>query len=203
MKKEDALKWMIEQLDIESPNEYNTWQAVRQNRRLLKNSENYPFLSGLELSWQTLEEEYNEEGRISRINRERDERVADTPLNAFLYYIEMGFYPPPEILLAIQKCFEIYMRGSGYIKLEEAFFGNSPKGKGIYAKRRSNGSIYEHFHFHVGLAKNENKNSGLGSKSLSEIAVDFFNETPLGVELSEFIDHDSFLRGYRRWKSEK
>ena len=67
--------------------------------------------------------------------RERAKTMASAPLSAIFCYVEMGLYPPPELLLAAAECYERYIDASGGITLESAFFGKPVQGAGNYASR--------------------------------------------------------------------
>ena len=66
--------------------------------------------------------------------------TAPSPIETLSYMLDMGFYPPPELLMAIIDCFDAYMANGGKITLEEAFFRRPKKSAGNYAKRRSSRS---------------------------------------------------------------
>lgn len=108
------------------------WAVVAEERARLANSANYPVLNGLEESWRVLDAFY---GGI--IKRAGDDRVADTPLEALLFHVEMGFYPPPELLLALARAYDVYRYSNGKVSLEEAFFGPPRRKAGNHAKRRA------------------------------------------------------------------
>ena len=183
--------------------ESNTWELVRYHRKQLLNSEGYPFLNSLENSWGLLEKEYNSNcvsGELI-IYRDRDEKMADEPLGAFLYYVDMGVIPPPEILLTLMDSFNLYYEGKGELSLEECFFGKSPKGRGNKSKRTAQSEIYLRFYMTVCGFNIGSKNKKTPKKSLDKIAEIFFFDKKyiLGIYDPDK-DIDNFLRGYRRWK---
>lgn len=169
------------------PTYFNTWEHIEfwQNK-LLKESENYPVLDGLEQSWQLLEQDYNFEfeNLVDRKNRN-----AETPLKEFLYCIDMGFYPPPEVLLAIVDIFEHYLRSEGNLSLEDVFFGKTEKGIGNYAARKSRNDVL----FYLGFCISLNHEG----KSQLEIAEEVVNHLKLKDE------PESLLRQYRRFKKKQ
>ena len=57
----------------------------------------------------------------------RDVSVADNSVSAFTYYVEMGKYPPPEIMVEIMEGFLNYFESEGNISLDQAFFGDKHK----------------------------------------------------------------------------
>ena len=62
-------------------------------------------------------------------------KVARAPLEALFYYIESGFYPPPELLFALRDAWREYENSAGDISLEEAFLGKPKPKAGNYAKQ--------------------------------------------------------------------
>jgi hypothetical protein len=60
-------------------------------------------------------------------------KVGSSPLTALFVYVEMGFYPPPELLLGLMECFDLYMAAKGSLSLEEAFIGAPKRRAGNYA----------------------------------------------------------------------
>lgn len=173
-------------------NKHNSWDSVRETREQLTKSEDYPFLDGLEQTWKIIQQDYG-----SIIKRDDDEGSAETPLNSFMYLVEMGFYPPPEVLLEIFNCFNLYYMAQGSLELEDVFFGKRKKGIGNHAAQKSQDWIYQH------LWMNEQMESipsikPKAIKSISLIASEMLDHFKL-----DELDLDSFLRGYRRWKSRK
>src|SRR5262249_51782807 len=59
----------------------------------------------------------------------------ESPFKAFFFLIEMGFYPPPELLLTLHDCWVSYLNGAGVVTLEKAFLGATPRKAGNAAKR--------------------------------------------------------------------
>ena len=56
-----------------------------------------------------------------------DDIVSVTPLDTFMGCLAMGRYPPPAILLAIEKCFRVYFEQTGKLELEDVFFAKPRK----------------------------------------------------------------------------
>ena len=109
----------------------------------------------------------------------------------FLGYIEGGYYPPPEVLLAISKCFSSYLKAQGNMSLDEAFFGQT------YGKRES----YAYKNFKDGLSSEYvlfDKWFGLQENLSQEKAAENFLTRYFP---DKNIDVDSFLRSYRRYLS--
>lgn len=106
------------------------WQSVTCWRKRLEDCSTYPVLESLELRWRELEHRFSDSDK-----REDLPTTSDHPLSALFYFVEMGFYPPPELLLALLDAWEIYIAGSGEISLDEAFFGPTKRRAGNYARR--------------------------------------------------------------------
>lgn len=119
---------------------------------------------------------------------DRNVVVADNPIAAFTYYVEMGKYPPPEIMVEVMEGFLGYFNSHGQISLDEAFFG------GLHAKYRSlsykQDYSLRYADFEVFLFEG-------GYSSLDDAAEKFLADCP------EEANQESFLRDYRRWKSKR
>lgn len=89
-------------------------------------------LNRLENAWQQCQE-FNEWPGIK--SREAARTMGRAPLAALFCYVDMGLYPPPEVLLAAMECFNRYIDAQGEIELEAAFFGKRVQGVGTYAER--------------------------------------------------------------------
>ena len=61
----------------------------------------------------------------------------DSPLELFLFEISYGSYPPPEIIMMLAKCFNLYFLAEGQLSLEEVFFGKVIKRAGNYSRRKA------------------------------------------------------------------
>lgn len=108
------------------------WERVRKWREQLATGAEYPVLNELESSWQLLDKHYD--GIVKRAD---EAQVSETLLGALFYHVDMGFYPPPELLLALMDCYHDYMRGAGKVTLEQAFFGSPRRKGGTHARRRA------------------------------------------------------------------
>lgn len=106
------------------------WRSVFYWRKRLQDCSNYPALDGLEMRWQELEHRFADSNR-----REDLPRTSAHPLSALFYYVEAGFYPPPELLLALLDAWEVYLAARGEISLDEAFFGPAKKKAGNYSRQ--------------------------------------------------------------------
>ena len=115
----------------------------------------------------------------------REVSVADNPISAFSYYVEMGKYPPPEIMIDIMVGFNTYLESKGDISLDQAFLGiTHSKYKSLTFTQQSALKYAEFDRFVYGAQ----------FKSLDEAAEWFLSD------MSDEIDQDSYLRDYRRWK---
>tara|TARA_R110001583_G_C5653815_1_gene408999 strand:+ start:1972 stop:2559 length:588 start_codon:yes stop_codon:yes gene_type:complete len=174
----------------EKADRFNTWDHVRKIRDDTKNQE-LPLLDDLDEMWSDIAR--NHADLIARID---DERTASTPLSAFLGYIDQGFCPPHDIILAVSDCFQHYFKKGGEVELEDVFFNSRRRGVGNHAAVDSSGSLYKHLWF---LEQCEHLPSRTGPdhvvKSISSLADEMFHQFQL-----DRIDIDNFLRSYRRWK---
>jgi len=161
-------------------NYHNTWQFVREMRKRYKNKNN-PFIEGLEDTWELIADH---QGDISAW-REKDESISGHPLDALGFYIEQGYYPPPEILDAIYCSYTHYKSNAGALELEEVFFESRKRGVGNYAAQQANVSWYRHLLFIEIGRKDEN---------ITLLAEEMFEQFSINKDI------DSFLRSYRRWK---
>ena len=170
----------------------NTLDQIKEiQQTLLDHSSSTPGnILSLENSWQLLLKEYNI-NRVEKID-EREEILA--PFSSFRYWVGLGFYPPPETLLAILNCFETYMILEGKLELEEIFFGKKKPGIGNYSARLHREKIMKHFHAKWQLDKTSKGNS----KTQSELAKEFIERFNL-LSCNEEDYVDSFLRQYRRF----
>ena len=116
------------------------WERVKTWRERLETWSNRPVIASLAQAWAVLDEHYGD-----LIKRADAERVATTPAEALFFYIEMGFYPPPEILLAVADAYGAYIQGGGSVTLEEMFFGKPRRKGGPLARRRLTRSRYMHW----------------------------------------------------------
>ena len=86
-------------------------------------------LERLERSWVATEPPYPD------VPREVGPRVAEHVLNAIDAHVLMGYYPPPELLLALSALLSRYMDAAGKLTLEEVMFGKPKRRTGCYAAR--------------------------------------------------------------------
>ena len=137
-------------------------------------------LEKLELLWAKVEPDFKP------FNRQVS--VADNPISAFTYYVAMGKYPPPEIMIDVMLGFNTYLESKGDISLDQAFLGiTHSKYKSLSFKQQSalKYAEFERFVYNGQF------------KSLDDAAELFLSN------ISYEIDQDSYLRDYRRWKRKK
>jgi len=181
-------------IKADADSDFNTPDKQQEFRKVLEQSENYPALNGLESAWQLL----NTEGDYEVLKLRNDDQ--STPLDQFLYCMEMGFYPPPEVLLAISRCFDYYNMRAGKVELEDAFFPESRKrGVGNHAAQSSKDEFYQLFHSHLQLEKAGSKNTGRKARNRTEVAEEYLSRINQSAPL-ETPDPESFLKGFDRWK---
>lgn len=85
-------------------------------------------------AWERLDSGYQYMGK-SIHERGEAGRAAATPLETLFYNVEMGFYPPPEVLLALLDEWQSYRAADGNMSLEQAFLGRTVQKAGNSAKR--------------------------------------------------------------------
>ena len=137
-----------------------------------------------------------------------DEKTSSTPLNAFRYFLDIGVFPPPEILLAIAECFERYFQAEGQLELEEVFFSRPRKQRiGNNSAQESRDRLYKSFDLshaldHLVESRQLEKDGNAAGAASLHIALEHTAEKFLrerGLPASEV---DSFLRGFYRWQKE-
>lgn len=189
----------------------NTWERVREIREDLLS--NKTVLSEMENSWQLITRSsamsLKLDGPIDPndpIGMRDDEKTSSTPLNAFRYFLDIGLFPPPEILLAIAECFERYFQAEGQLELEEVFFSRPRKQRiGNNSAQEARDRLYESFDLTYSLdylAKSyQLKKAGdaAGTASL-QIALEHSAENFLRERGLHDLDVASFLRGFYRWQ---
>jgi hypothetical protein len=160
----------------------NTWTHVEELRERQRDCEDYPVLGALEEDWAKLEPEYND----FDLNRDDLSSVSKNPIGALCYMVEMGIYPPPELLLTLVDCFNLYKDGGGTVELEEIFYGPVSKRVGNHAARFRKGLDFMGFGMEL-LSANK--------RGLSNIKVAESYVLKNGLD----VDPESLLRSFRRW----
>lgn len=167
----------------------NTLEDVVEVREILKASykhNEFPYYSEFEHSWNILRES-------SSHNVIEREQVESNPLNSFLYLIESGLYPPPELLIVVASCFRAHMISGGKTNLSEDFFGKDKQFD--HCINVSKITKYMDFELKWVIDKKE---------SLQDVAEQYLLECSEknNNTFGENTDVESFLRGYRRWKND-
>ena len=130
------LRWQVTErlCDGEKPETFlcrnfdEQWEIVENFREDLAQCEESSGRSHMEECWRLLESH-------DAVFPRGDVRVADNPLAALMYYIDMGFYPPPELLLGLFETWQAYKLCGGKVSLEDAFLGRPVRKAGNYASR--------------------------------------------------------------------
>jgi hypothetical protein len=91
---------------------------------------------------------------------------SDNPLDIFLFDISCGSYPPPEIIMMLAKCFNLYFLAEGKLTLEEVFFGKIIKKSGNYSRRKARNNSFKEFHYQV--IKEKGNSKYIGPKFVSD-----------------------------------
>ena len=176
-------KFVDGSLSIKPINHFNTNKNLMEwQHEIIKNKDNYDVLMSLEDCWNDL--------RIDPEYYTRKNIQHSSPVEALNNAIDYGVYPPPEVLLALNECFETYYSFYGKVELEDIFFGKRKKRVGNNSGLKYSKEIYKRFRFYVVMDRIEKSMK----RSLEDIAIDYL------MERSPDTDLDSFLRQYRRYK---
>ncbi|MBV1959879.1 MAG: hypothetical protein KUG53_04010 [Pseudomonadales bacterium] len=181
----------------------NTFEHVRKLRKALRVAHDYPVLAGLNDSWEDLSSAYQEGFETTIIDRESES--FESPLKAYLYYVDSGFFPPPEILLSVMQCFNIYYRSEGELSLEEVFFGPDKKWVGNESAREHKNNIFRFFRLYISSEKQVALHKKLPVPSLEAMAEGYLTSEIYRDLSSQEASKDvaSFLRSYHRWNKAK
>jgi len=193
----------------------NTWERVREIREKLLSHKTV--LSEMEDDWQLITQSAAMKLRLEKsvdtkdpLGMRGDEKTSSTPLNAFRYFLDLGLFPPPEILLAIAECFDRYFQAEGQLELEEVFFSRPRKKRiGNNSAQDARDRLYEAFCFSHSLEhlakshqlKNTSDDTDTAAKSL-RVALEPTAEKFLRERGLLDLEVDSFLRGFYRWRQE-
>lgn len=169
----------------------NSWKYVNQLRdEMIEDADN---LESLEPAWELLQELYDD-----MFERFDDEPKFESPVEEFIFYISNGFYPRPELLVAVGSCFEYYFSKNGEKELEEVFFGINTKRVGNYSALQSH---HPDLKLLVSLLRQSkspySQKKGIKPLTLNEAAEQVINKLKLDI------DPESLLRKYRRYRVEK
>jgi hypothetical protein len=198
-------------------NNQNNWNEVKEVRKnfVREDVDKYPYFSGFNYAWDVLCQTVYSGGLFDMIDpiatRDADEKLNSTPFEAFRHYMGMGTYPPPELLVWLNDAFTTYLMGTGKLELEEVLFGKPKPSIGNFASRNMKGNdwLYERFYFHISYEANTTKHGKTESSTLVEMAEKLFIKVEQQVNslddgsTNKFNrpDIETFLRGYRRWKT--
>jgi hypothetical protein len=185
----DELNELVKGKAIFSGAYKNTPEDVAEVRAILKASfehKEFPYYSEFEQSWNLLEQSSNHD-IIER------EQIHSKPLDFFLWCVESGFYPPPELLIVIASCFRAHIISGGKTDLSEVFFGKDKQ----YEHSFDVPKFMKYMDFKVKWVKEK-------SGSLQVVAEQYLLHCTENNDdvFNDSIDVESFLRGYRRWKND-
>jgi hypothetical protein len=169
----------------------NSWEYVNQLRdEMIEDSDKQ---DSLEPAWELLQELYGD-----LFKRFSNKVSFKTPIEEFMYCVSSGFYPRPELLVAVNDAFQSYFSKGGSVELEEVFFGKRAKRIGNYSSL-----ITQHPDLDMLETLLSRSNSPLSKKhgvkpltlnKAADIVID---------RLSLDIDPESLLRKYRRYRDGK
>jgi len=140
-----------------------------------------PMMQTLNTAWDSMDADFVDRGEKLRT-------TSDCPFSVMFYCLEMGMYPPPELLFVLQDCWAIYLNNIGHMTLEEAFLGPTVKGVGNYASRKHSRYRLLGLRWRLDALIREGKTK----KEAAEILSNQYNGKP---------DADSILRMMRAFGS--
>lgn len=116
---------------------YHKLAIVNAEERHLIDSETvknhgHHFLEELSEAWALLDSEYKlytGDWAYSRENKLSDSDNGSA-FTEFISCLDVGYYPRPEVMLAINDCFKHYLSFEGKLSLDEVFFNKPKKGVG-------------------------------------------------------------------------
>jgi len=193
---QDSWSWgqhfeaMVRQRKVKKP-PINSWKYVSQLRdEMIEDSDNQ---DSLEPAWELLQELYDD-----MFERFDDEPRFESPVEEFIFHISNGFYPRPELLVAVASCFEYYFSKKGEKELEEVFFGKNTKRIGNYSALQSRHPDLKLLDRLLRQSKSPfSQKKGIKPLTLNEAAEQVINELKLDI------DPESLLRKYRRYRDNK
>jgi hypothetical protein len=165
-------------VDFMSSENKNTWKYITWLEEQKSNSSEFEGLHNLSKQF----DEFNNPEK--HLTLEIVKSFFKSPLDAFLCCVELGIYPPPEVMYAIADSFNLYLAENGKQDLETVFFGKPVKGIGNKASRVNKVKHYEKF-FLLAFDMQE--------KTQIELAEKFILDNDIRVDV------ESFLRSYRRF----
>lgn len=141
--------------------------------------------------------------KIDEPNRTKGFEKFLTPLEAISLLVSSGSYPPPELMVWLVDCFDYYYQGKGNVSLEHVFFGREVQKTGNYAGRKANDFLFSSFEDWYRFNNYKAEVEGLKKPTQISAFSTFQKESFFGQHISEDIDPQSFLKGWRRWRSTK
>ena len=141
---------------------------------------------GMQIGFGNLSKAFN---AIPRKSKSHKDLKFNTPIEELQGNVEAGYYPPPEVMIAISRCFKNYLNGRGNISLDEAFFGEPYSKRKSFAYKQSKTDCASEY---VLFAKWLNAHKGLSLEKGAELFLKTYSPNR---------DTESFLRAYRRYKS--
>lgn len=153
-------------------------ELVQSWRSILKNAPVPVEVQRLENAWTKLIRTYEDEFSQfygGTFSRELVDEFSDSPFEALFVCIEFGFYPPPELLLALRTVWDEYqdmLLEGDRVTLEEAFIGKPPPKSGDYANRSSKNTIWVAAEIHFSNRINE----GCTRMEAAESVVEFLKK---------------------------
>ena len=178
----------------------NSWDYVREIRKKIVSGEYV--ISDMEAIWRSIAEaqiyQVTEDGPACYLSSNyfrTDEAVGDTPFEALNHFLERGHYPPPEILVALGDCLNLYFGAAGKIELDEIFFSARRIQKlGNYGAQINKNQKFELFHMIIEMEKLVCHQADRAKRTRSALAEEFLNS-----RRDYDTDVRSFLKAYDRW----
>ena len=182
-------------VNVRRPNSKEHLQSITES---MKAHNSHHRLKNLSLEWQTIEERrraVNLSPPRLLLNRE-SLNLQESPLEIFIAHLNLGFLPPPAVLIAIKHSFEKYYLAKADLELEEIFFGprkprvGNASGRDAAKKEKQYTAFALDFH----RQRRRAEKNGTRPLSLQKHAENYLNKINDETEIT------TFLRGYRRWR---
>lgn len=194
MIKKEIIEKYSEAFKLASNNTNERVGKIREFINSLEGEDEFQEIKKLESQWIKLTKADPEQ--INEIKR----RSMNNPLESFRLMVLSGYYPPPEILIAITNCFTHYLIMHGEVSLDEAFFSKKHVYRTSASYLRNKENKYSLFKY-IFIEKNDIP-AHLENASLTECAICFLNSIYGESGWGDKLDVESFLRGFRRWRNE-
>jgi hypothetical protein len=162
-------------------------------------AEQHPVRADLEDAWRLLSTWYGEYDGRPLVDRVRCGELG--AIHGFVYTLDGGIYPPPEVLQAIALGFSRYMDAGGQLSLDESFFGRPHKVRDSYAYQRAMRHRFVWFHMELRLAYGNADREGRRRPSREQVAEEHLGSWFAGDNTG--MDVASFLRAYDRWRDRR